>query len=495
MKASVLLVMLVCGLVASVVQAQDGTWTQAGTTNPYNWSDTGNWLSGIVASGSGAAAHFTNSASGAQTVNLDVATTIGTLMLNRNQNLTITNSILTMADSAGAPVMSVSSGRTLTINNVVAGTQGLEKTGAGTLVLANNNTYSGGTVLNAGQITASLGDGSLGGSGGNVTFAGTATLQYHLSTAVGFNFDTLTINSGATATINKSSARNGSVTYALNTLTGAGTLNAVTDWGDTYDLANASAFTGNIYMRSTSGGQNITVKFKSLADAEGSSVQFAGHWGNVPNVANLILDRDSGPLTFNHRQIQIVSNPNNAGQSFTTTLQNDNTGTNIWIINTDLLNALSTATGARILGLAGSNTGDNEFRGSISNGTDGGVLRVTKSGSGKWILSGNNTYTGVTTVSAGTLALRGEFSLPHTGTLNRTGGTIDIAGRAKVDVLQAGGIALPPGIYGSTDSNAQFNGANLVRVNDTTVANFFRGDGVLYVGVPYPPSGTLIIVR
>jgi autotransporter-associated beta strand protein len=58
-----------------------------------------------------------------------------------------------------------------------------------------------------------------------------------------------------------------------------------------------------------------------------------------------------------------------------------------------------------VLTLNGANTGANTVSGVIGNGVGGGKLAVGKSGSGTWVLSGANTYTGATTVSAGTLQL------------------------------------------------------------------------------------------
>jgi autotransporter-associated beta strand protein len=64
-------------------------------------------------------------------------------------------------------------------------------------------------------------------------------------------------------------------------------------------------------------------------------------------------------------------------------------------------------TAARTFDLAGSNSGNNEFHGSIGNSTNGSVLALTKSGNGTWILSGTNTYSGSTTISAGRLEISG----------------------------------------------------------------------------------------
>src|SRR5205814_9915724 len=58
----------------------------------------------------------------------------------------------------------------------------------------------------------------------------------------------------------------------------------------------------------------------------------------------------------------------------------------------------------------GTSTDTNTFAGQIVNGT-GGVTSLTKSGTGKWILTHpSNTYSGNTTVSGGTLVLNTPIS-------------------------------------------------------------------------------------
>jgi autotransporter-associated beta strand protein len=60
--------------------------------------------------------------------------------------------------------------------------------------------------------------------------------------------------------------------------------------------------------------------------------------------------------------------------------------------------------GTKTLTLNGSNTGANTISGVLAD-HDSGKLAVTKSGSGVWILSGANTYSGDTAVAGGTLKL------------------------------------------------------------------------------------------
>jgi fibronectin-binding autotransporter adhesin len=77
----------------------------------------------------------------------------------------------------------------------------------------------------------------------------------------------------------------------------------------------------------------------------------------------------------------------------------------------------------RTLTLTGTNTGNNALASLISNAADGGVVGVAKTGAGKWVLTGNNTYMGSTNVDAGTLLINGNQSGGGTTTV-ASGGTI-----------------------------------------------------------------------
>ena len=72
------------------------------------------------------------------------------------------------------------------------------------------------------------------------------------------------------------------------------------------------------------------------------------------------------------------------------------------------------ATGA--LTLEGTNTDNNRISGNIADGT--APLAVTKDEAGMWILSGNNTYTGTTRISAGTLVLENGSAIKDTGAVS-----------------------------------------------------------------------------
>jgi len=83
----------------------------------------------------------------------------------------------------------------------------------------------------------------------------------------------------------------------------------------------------------------------------------------------------------------------------------------------------------RNLNLTGSNTGANTLAAQLTDSA-AGKLGVVKSGGGNWNLTnGNNTYTGGTTVNAGTLAVR---RILNNGTTTINGGTLRISPGASV---------------------------------------------------------------
>lgn len=89
-----------------------------------------------------------------------------------------------------------------------------------------------------------------------------------------------------------------------------------------------------------------------------------------------------------------------------------------------------------MLTLGGSNTADNTFAGDLAdNGS--GALSVAKTGAGKWVLSGTNTYSGTTVLDGGTLAF---------GSADRALGTLTLAGDTTVE--------LGPADISFTDSSA-----------------------------------------
>ena len=92
-------------------------------------------------------------------------------------------------------------------------------------------------------------------------------------------------------------------------------------------------------------------------------------------------------------------------------------------------NSLGGSNGNLTFKLGGTNTGANTFQTAIVNLGTGNATTVIKQDSGNWVISGANTYTGSTTVSAGTLALGATGALGN-GTSNTSGLTVSATGAA-----------------------------------------------------------------
>ncbi len=294
------------------------------------------------------------------------------------------------------------------------GTSGLIKEGGGALTLSNaSNSFNGGITINGGTLTFSN-LGAWGGTGKDVSFTGNGRLT---SSADGYSGGVLSVASGTTATIT------GTNSMAFTSVTGSGTLVGTAGQNKTLNIGDASAFTGNLAVayaiNNASGIGTPHISFSSLSDTAGSWIQFYRTGGGTDSNQNaqVGLAGNSGPVTFDNRQIQLLAKTGGTGQNMRdiALLNNNATAANKWVINTDLLNTYDRDFNFI---LAGSNTGDNEFGGSIGNSTYAGtfssgtgVLSFQKQGAGAWILSGDNTFTGGTTVVAGRLEIGGDGRL------------------------------------------------------------------------------------
>jgi autotransporter-associated beta strand protein len=142
-------------LLTASSHAANGTWTNV---NGGSWASSANWNGGTIASGSDSTANFSTLTLGAmQTVTLDGARTIGNLAFGDVGNTygwtlnTGSAGPLTLAVSSGSPTITVN-GQASTIGLVLAGTNGMTKTGASTLTLIATNIYTGNTTISSGTL-------------------------------------------------------------------------------------------------------------------------------------------------------------------------------------------------------------------------------------------------------------------------------------------------------------------------------------------------------
>jgi|GEM_PF-1529259 len=287
-----------------------------------------------------------------------------------------------------------------------AGALTLVKSGAGTLTLSGTNTYTGGTVLNAGTVVINS-NSSFGDVAGVVTVDGDSRINAVGGTSCG---NPINVKAGRTLTLQNPATGVSSTATFSGVLSGTGTLslpnsgvNAIQ--GILAFTNEENTFTGNVVLSSTGSGDEH-FRFNSIGD--GGNFTFAKN-GN----RQLISYAGSADITFNTRQISIASTMVNGGATDRQGLDgggtnpvsmfaNDGTGTVTFTQNM-VVNNISSTYG--VLYFGGTNSGDNTFSGIISDTSGSSKFAIGKFGTGKWILSGANTYEGNALIANGTLSV------------------------------------------------------------------------------------------
>ncbi|HEV2971173.1 MAG TPA: autotransporter-associated beta strand repeat-containing protein [Pirellulales bacterium] len=129
-------------------------------------------------------------------------------------------------------------------------------------------------------------------------------------------------------------------------------------------------------------------------------------------------------------------------------------------------------TGTTTLALNGGNTGTNTIHGVLAD-HGAGLLAVSKSGAGVWILSGANTYSGGTTVTAGTLEFDTAPTLSNNSTFQINGGTLRFkatSGAASVGTGAAANVASGATLELAGSVAALASGLNRVNISNSSTS-------------------------
>jgi len=363
----------------------------------------------------------------------------------------------------------------LTYSDVISGSGTVEKRGIGTLILTGAQTYTGGTTISAGtlQLGSSVSAGAIRGAV-NVGAVGTFVI---------YNADTTGItnmtNAGSSIFLALSSA-------GTATITNRGSLNfrdASTAGASNITNTAVVAFSGD----SKAGTATISnERSSSLIFSQGSRADNA-HITNRGTVwfaegskaSNARIENKSGDVNFLHgtsAENATIINDDRVLFGFAATAGSativNNTGGTVDFSgstgpnNDGKLSAGSIAgAGKYILGsdelTVGANNTSTEVSGIIS-GTGGALV---KAGTGTLLLSGTNTYTGATTVNAGTLSVNGSIASSSGVTVNN-GGTLGGTGQLPGVIVNTGGTLAPGNSIGTitVNGNLQFGAGSFYTV-------------------------------
>jgi len=329
---------------------------------------------------------------------------------------------------------------TLTLNLVNAvntgqlvrliGAGNVVKTGLGKLTLTGASTFTGSTNINAGTL-------ALSGSGAIATSSG------------------LTLNNGSTFDISATSAGSSIRTLAGggNVAVGAKTL-TITAGNDTF----SGILSGTSGRLTVSGGTEILTGANTYTGgttiAAGATLQLGNGGasgsivGNVANNGALTLSHPGNTYTFGG-DISGAGTVNLSAPSASTTTF---TGTNTYTGATTLTNAVlqlgNGGTTGSIVGNVAFNNGSLNINRSDTysfGGLISGSGTVTQVGTGTTVLSGDNTYTGATDITAGTLRINGNQSAATGLVTVASGATLGGSGIIGGAVTVANGGHIAPG--------------------------------------------------
>ncbi len=468
-------------LVPSVARAVTITWDAGGGGGAIT-NGAGAWLTAGLWNNAGAAASWTSGddavfggvATAGGAVTLASPTTVNSLTFNSfTGTYTLGTAANTITLNAGGINKTASSGAVTIVSPVtLAAAQSWTNNSAGLLTIGTGAVTNGGfllTIGGTGNTTISsaisgaggiskIGSGQLVLSGANPSFSGGVTINagdVNSNVANSMGTGTVTIgdstNTGLAASWSSSS---GNVTYtnAIST-TGTGT-NSISVFGF-----------NPVYSGAITLGSNLSVISNNTGGSTISSTGGVSGTGNLTIQSNA-ANTASSAITFSGTTLNFNGSITNSGTTTSTTLSNT---------------TISSIIGPLV--------------------TSGGVSIIQNSTNSQLTLSGNNTYTGNVTITAGTLNVSGarvgaatsgalgnpttagrQVTIASAGTLNFNSSDVmgDGGSAPALTIIANGGTIRNNGLFLNSLGPVQLNGGTLT--STATGTNGFKPTGTITVG-------------
>lgn len=503
------------------------TWNGDASGNSFWDTSSVEWQSGLIYSDN-------------DTVRFDDAAT-GVNATNVNLETIVSPGGIVVSNTAGTPtgtytfIDASASG-----NDYITGTGGLLKQGSGTLEMNEGpDSFSGGITVGGGTLVLYLATGSATVSGGlTVTNGGNAILDENGAISGG-----MTIGPGSSVQLGANDSGYGNIpsgTVTMNgtlifnrqdnvtvseAIGGATTGNLVQSNINNVTLSGASTFAGNITIDSgtltdskigdgNSGGLGAATAGKTITVNSGATLVipqnvFGGNTVSEPNMPSFIINGGTVNDTTKYTAIGSVTLNNGA------TLTNNPSSVNSYqgyqfrgsiTVGGSLPSTISTGNGAdnhldtnTVFNVADV-TADSGVDLTVSTGLrnaspDFGSVpsSLIKSGAGTMLLTASNSYTGNTTISAGTLALSGAGSISNSPNIIVSGGTT-----FDVSALSPAFVLMPNQTLSNSTSTAILNGSadasagtiSLTYASGTPSLNVASGTLTLASGTTFKVNNT-----
>ncbi len=346
------------------------------------------------------------------------------------------------------------------------------KNGSGTQILSGANTYNGTTTVNDGElridnIESGAYTGAIIVNGGTLreVTAYTGAEQGSNTTDYARAASSTTINSGGTYVLDTSSMIDNRSRVDVGTI--------IVNSGGVLEIAHASSNldTDKYIWSGGSVSGDGTIRKTGAAYAD---VAWSNPSGDSLDSFNGLIDVDQGTLAFNVRGNSNnggIAGSGNAGLDIASGATFDLRSGTFKIDALDGSGTIENSSGVGNTLSIGNNNGSGTFSGNITQ-VDADAFDLVKNGSGTQTLSGANTYTGTTTVNAGTLSLASGSSHSGSGDYTVNGGTLEIATGVDLSghAMTIAGVISPGNSPGTAATGAQTwldGGSYLWEINDS----------------------------